>query len=99
MGDGNYKNSKGTTNYCETSKCYYGMTTTQATAASILASTDTTGDFTVEFADKPGQTGVQYLLEVDIDAAGAGSYPVSAGGAQRDRRRDQLQRQPRQPLR
>jgi len=75
--DGNYKNSKGTTNYCETSGCYY----TGGTTGGILASSATTGDFTVEFADKPGQTGVQYLLEVDIDAAGAGSYPVSSGGA------------------
>jgi hypothetical protein len=79
--DGNFKNSKGTTNYCENSACYYGMTTGQTTSASILAASDTTGDFTIEFADKPGQTGVQYLLEVDIAAAGAGSYPVSAGGA------------------
>merc|ERR1712178_234123 len=79
--DGNYKNSKGTTNYWETSKCHYAMTTAEVASQSILASTATTGDFTVEFADKPGQTGVQYLLEVDIDAAGAGSYPVSAGGA------------------
>merc|ERR1711868_193853 len=61
-----------------------GVTVKAATAdgnKGILAASDTTGDFTVEFADKPGQTGVQYLLEVDIDAAGAGSYPVSAGGA------------------
>merc|ERR1711865_482985 len=36
-------------------------------------------DFQVEFADKPGQTGVQYLIEVDIKARGAGSFPVSAG--------------------
>jgi hypothetical protein len=28
-------------------------------------------DFTVKFADYPGQTGVQYLLEVDIAKRGA----------------------------
>merc|ERR1712006_40525 len=36
-------------------------------------------DLLVEFADKPGQTGVQYLLEVDTKARGAGSFPVSTG--------------------
>merc|ERR1711871_218797 len=42
-----------------------------------------TMDFTVEFADKPGQTGVQFLLEVVTTAhTGAGSggaFPMSAG--------------------
>merc|ERR1712185_633374 len=28
---------------------------------------------------KPGQTGVQYLMEVDINKRGAGSFPVSGG--------------------
>merc|ERR1719487_805714 len=36
-------------------------------------------EFTVTFADKPGQTGVQYLFEFDTNARGAGSFPVSAG--------------------
>merc|ERR1712054_88780 len=36
-------------------------------------------DFDVTFADKPGQTGVQFLLEVDIATRGSGSFPVSAG--------------------
>merc|ERR1712167_462137 len=36
-------------------------------------------DFTIEFADKPGQTGVQYLMGVDINKRGAGSFPVSGG--------------------
>merc|ERR1711924_232709 len=36
-------------------------------------------EFTVTFADKPGQTGVQYLFEYDTNARGAGSFPVSAG--------------------
>jgi len=36
-------------------------------------------DFTIEFNKLPGQTGVQYLFEVDISKRGAGSYPLSAG--------------------
>merc|ERR1711988_1282367 len=36
-------------------------------------------DFQIEFADKPGQTGVQYLFEVDKTTRSAGSFPVSAG--------------------
>jgi len=65
--DGNYKDSKGTTNFCEGSQAS-GVTADQAKV-----------DLLVEFADKPGQTGVQYLLEVDTNAHGAGSFPVSAG--------------------
>jgi len=34
---------------------------------------------TVDFNDKPGQTGVQYLLEFDTSARGDGSFPVSKG--------------------
>jgi hypothetical protein len=63
--DGNFKNSKMSTNYCET-------TYTMATGSNKM-------DFTIEFADKPGQTGVQYLFEVDINKRGAGSFPVSGG--------------------
>jgi len=63
--DGSYKNSKVATNFCET-------TYTLATASNHM-------DFTIEFADKPGQTGVQYLMEVDINKRGAGSFPVSGG--------------------
>merc|ERR1712006_82953 len=44
--DGNFKNSKGTTNYCELSACSYGNT---GATPGILAASDTTGDFTVEF--------------------------------------------------
>merc|ERR1711988_1762925 len=51
--------------YCET-------TYTMATGSNKM-------DFTIEFADKPGQTGVQYLFEVDINKRGAGSFPVSGG--------------------
>ena len=36
-------------------------------------------DFTVEFNSIAGQTGVQYLLEVDVSKRGGGHYPVSAG--------------------
>jgi len=63
--DGSYKDSKVATNYCET-------TYTLATGVNAM-------DFTIEFADKPGQTGVQYLMEVDINKRGAGSFPVSGG--------------------
>merc|ERR1711964_592113 len=63
--DGNFKNSKMTTNFC-------GTTYTLALANNKM-------DFTVEFADKPGQTGVQYLMAVDINKRGAGSFPVSGG--------------------
>merc|ERR1719231_1662684 len=63
--DCNFKNSKMSTNYCET-------TYTMATGSNKM-------DFTIEFADKPGQTGVQYLFEVDINKRGAGSFPVSGG--------------------
>jgi len=65
--DGNFKNSKGATNYCE------------ASATTDFTSDTTKIDLQVEFSSNPGQTGVQYLLEVDVTAAGAGSYPVSAG--------------------
>merc|ERR1711988_979651 len=44
-----------------------------------LATATNKMDFTIEFADKPGQTGVQYLMEVDINKRGAGSFPVSGG--------------------
>lgn len=36
-------------------------------------------DFTIEFGDGVGQSGVQYLFEVDITKRGAGSFPISAG--------------------
>jgi len=74
--DGNFKNSAGTTNFCEYNTCLESDATS---SCGVLASSATTADLTVEFASTPGQTGVQYLVEVDIDAAGAGSFPVSAG--------------------
>merc|ERR1711904_447342 len=64
--DGAFKNSKMTTNFCETTY------TLPNVAGNKL-------DFTIEFADKPGQTGVQYLFEVDINKRGAGSFPTSGG--------------------
>ena len=63
--DGHFKNSKVATNWCES-------TYTLALGTNKM-------DFTIEFADKPGQTGVQYLMEVDIEKRGAGSFPVSGG--------------------
>merc|ERR1712023_281095 len=36
-------------------------------------------DFTIEFANLPGQTGVQYLFEVDVSKRGAGAFPMSGG--------------------
>jgi hypothetical protein len=38
-----------------------------------------TMNFNVNFADKPGQTGVQYLLEVDTAIHSDGSFPISQG--------------------
>jgi len=51
----------------------------KCTIGSVLASALNYMDMKVAFADKPGQTGVQYLLEVDVNARGPGSFPVSAG--------------------
>jgi hypothetical protein len=62
---GSWIEQKGATNFCET-------TYTMATHANKM-------DFTVEFGGHPGQTGVQYLLEVDINKRGPGSFPVSSG--------------------
>merc|ERR1711871_1645319 len=48
------------------------------TATTLQAPASTFMDFTVAFADKPGQTGVQYLFEVDVQALGAAAlagYP------------------------
>lgn len=69
--DGIFKNSKGTTNFCEWTN----------DGDVVLPSSDETIDLFVEFADLPGQTGVQYLLEVDMGFAGPGHYPVSGGSA------------------
>merc|ERR1711865_660129 len=47
----------------------------------VAASTITAFDFAITMGNVAGQTGVQYLLEVDVAAQGAGSFPVSAGFA------------------
>jgi len=62
---GNGKNQMYSSNFCET-------TYTLATDVNKM-------DFTVEFGSLPGQTGVQYLLEIDINKRGPGSFPISAG--------------------
>jgi len=52
-----------------------------AAAGTDIATGDATkqSDFDVTFADKPGQTGVQFLLEVNINYQGDGAFPVSRG--------------------
>jgi len=64
---GHHNDAKYNSNFCKFSD------------AAALSAHASNMDFQVEFADKPGQTGVQYLIEVDIKARGAGSFPVSAG--------------------
>jgi len=49
-----------------------------AVTGSLTASTNAM-DFAVTFAQTPGQTGVQYLFEVDHTKKPDGSYPVSFG--------------------
>jgi len=65
----------GTANECV--KCH----TTVTNAACLIQTGDPAkqSDFDVTFADKPGQTGVQFLLEVNIAFQGDGAFPVSRG--------------------
>jgi hypothetical protein len=63
---GHHKNAKYSSNFCRHSH------TELVTHADDM-------DFTIEFANLPGQTGVQYLLEVDISKRGAGAFPMSGG--------------------
>jgi len=49
------------------------------TATSQLGAKNSALDFTITFADLPGQTGVQYLFEVDTATRGDGSFPRTAG--------------------
>jgi hypothetical protein len=63
---GHHKDSKYSSNFCEHSH------TELATHADDM-------DFTIEFANLPGQTGVQYLFEVDVSKRGAGAFPMSGG--------------------
>jgi len=58
-------NGHGATNKCE--------------STGTITKADTDMDFDVTFNDRPGQTGVQFLLEVDTAARGAGCFPVIAG--------------------
>jgi hypothetical protein len=55
-------------------------TTNICTAASATgAPTASNVALNVQFADKPGQTGVQYLLEINAAYQGDGAFPVSRG--------------------
>ena len=55
------------------------QTANKCTIGSVLASDAKFMDMKVAFADKPGQTGVQFLLEVDISYQGDGAFPTSRG--------------------
>lgn len=50
-----------------------------STATGQLQAKKSALDFTITFADLPGQTGVQYLFEVDTATRGDGSFPRTAG--------------------
>merc|ERR1711918_73614 len=63
---GHHKDAKYSSNFCEFSH-------------TALAPAGDDMDFTVEFANLPGQTGVQYLFEVDVSKRGAGAFPMSGG--------------------
>jgi len=74
---GHHKDAKYTTNNCKyasTSGAYNADGSTSGLGKEVFKM-----DFQIEFADKPGQTGVQYLFEVDATVRSAGSFPVSAG--------------------
>merc|ERR1711908_76882 len=49
-----------------------GGTNTVAASANAM-------DFLVTFADKPGQTGTQFLFEVNTEVSADGAYPKSKG--------------------
>merc|ERR1711967_201073 len=63
---GHHKDAKYSSNFCEHS--HTGL---------AIANDDM--DFTIEFANLPGQSGVQYLFEVDVSKRGAGAFPMSGG--------------------
>jgi hypothetical protein len=63
---GHHKDAKYSSNFCEHSH-------------TELAIANDDMDFTIEFANLPGQTGVQYLFEVDVSKRGAGAFPMSGG--------------------
>lgn len=64
---GHKKQAKYTTNYCK-----FASTSNLAAHAANM-------DLLVEFADRPGQSGTQNLLEIQTATRGPGSFPVSAG--------------------
>jgi hypothetical protein len=51
------------------------------TNTAMWDATDTKIDLTVQFGTAMGESGVQFLLEVDTSARGPGSFPVSKGMA------------------
>jgi hypothetical protein len=55
-----------------------GRTNKCLVAGSLVASASAM-DFAVTFANAPGQTGIQYLFEVETRKMGAGCFPVSEG--------------------
>merc|ERR1711904_135747 len=63
---GHHKDAKYSSNFCEHSH-------------TELAIANDDMDFTIEFANMPGQSGVQYLFEVDVSKRGAGAFPMSGG--------------------
>jgi hypothetical protein len=63
---GHHKDAKYASNFCEHSH-------------TELAIANDDMDFTIEFANLPGQSGVQYLFEVDVSKRGAGAFPMSGG--------------------
>merc|ERR1711918_165981 len=63
---GHHKDAKYSSNFCEHSHTELALATDDM-------------DFTIEFANLPGQTGVQYLFEVDVSKRGAGAFPMSGG--------------------
>jgi hypothetical protein len=83
------KRTVGTTAYCTRAEdgmqhipSAEGHGTENSCASQGNLASNTAGnrvDVDIAFADKPGQTGVQFLFELVTSAQGDGSYPVSAG--------------------
>jgi len=63
----------GTTNACTDFSAGNAATTLTGAAANTYM------DFLVTFADKPGQTGTQFLFEVNTEVSADGAYPKSKG--------------------
>ena len=60
----------GTTNDCGT---------TYSAGTNKVGASATAMDFDITFADKPGQTGTQFLFEVNTEVSADGAYPKSKG--------------------